>query len=116
MFAVHPRAPYTSGVGREADDSVVVQWIEEGGAAVREVLPDDAECVVGVGEDWAEAIDDIPWKDREVLVVGSSSIGPIARVFLGSRATKIIRHSPVPVVVVPRARAEELASTSTAAG
>jgi len=45
-----------------------------------------------------------------VLVVGSSSIGPIARVFLGSRATKIIRHSPVPVVVVPRGRAEELAS------
>jgi nucleotide-binding universal stress UspA family protein len=30
-------------------------------------------------------------------------------VFLGSRATKILRHSPVPVVVVPRGRAEQLA-------
>jgi len=30
-------------------------------------------------------------------------------VFLGSRATKIVRHSPVPVVVVPRDVAEELA-------
>jgi nucleotide-binding universal stress UspA family protein len=66
--------------------------------------------VVGVGEDWGEAVEDVPWEDGDVLVVGSSSIGPIARVFLGSRATKIIRHSPVPVVVVPRGRAEELAS------
>jgi nucleotide-binding universal stress UspA family protein len=104
MFAVHPRAPYTSGVGRDADESIVDQWIEEVQGAVREVVPDDAETVVGVGEDWAEAIEDVPWADGDVLVVGSSSIGPIARVFLGSRATKIIRHSPVPVVVVPRAR------------
>jgi len=44
-----------------------------------------------------------------VLVVGSSSIGPVARVFLGSRATKIVRHSPVPVVVVPRGVVAELA-------
>ena len=28
--------------------------------------------------------------------------GVDARVFLGSRASKIVRHSPVPVVVVPR--------------
>ena len=45
----------------------------------------------------------------DVLVVGSSSIGPVARVFLGSRAAKIVRHSPVPVVVVPRGAATELA-------
>jgi len=43
----------------------------------------------------------------DVLVVGSSSIGPVARVFLGSRASKIMRHSPLPVVVVPRAAAAE---------
>jgi Universal stress protein family len=35
-------------------------------------------------------------------VVGSSSAAPAARVFLGSRASRIIRHAPVPVVVVPR--------------
>jgi len=109
MFAVHPHAPYTSGVGREADDSIVVQWIDEVRKEAREVAP-GAECAVGVGEDWADALEDIPWADGDVLVVGSSSIGPIARVFLGSRAAKIIRHSPVPVVVVPRGRAEELAS------
>ena len=41
-----------------------------------------------------------------MLVVGSSDLGPVAQVFLGSRATKILRHSPVPVFVVPRGRAE----------
>jgi nucleotide-binding universal stress UspA family protein len=120
-FAVRARPPYTSGVGREADDSMTEQWIAEISAAARAVVPGDAECVIGVGEDWGEALEDIPWDDGDVLVVGSSSIGPVARVFLGSRATKIVRHSPVPVVVVPRGRAEELAeeastATSTAAG
>ena len=31
-----------------------------------------------------------------MLVVGSSDLGPVAQVFLGSRATKILRHAPVP--------------------
>ena len=30
--------------------------------------------------------------------------GVTARVFLGSRATKLIRYSPVPVLVVPRSQ------------
>ena len=33
----------------------------------------------------------------DVLTVGSSKAGPLARVFLGSRAAKIVRYSPVPV-------------------
>jgi nucleotide-binding universal stress UspA family protein len=65
-------------------------------------VPEGVETVVGRGETWAEALEDVEWDDGDVLVVGSSSIGPVARVFLGSRASKIVRHSPVPVVVVPR--------------
>ncbi len=53
--------------------------------------------------------------DGDVLAVGSSSLGPVARVFLGSRASKIIRHSSVPVVVVPRHAAEELVEEAVAA-
>jgi hypothetical protein len=41
--------------------------------------------------------------------------GPIARVFLGSRATKIVRHSPVPVMVVPRGVVAELADEAVQA-
>ena len=66
--------------------------------------------MVGHGESWEEAIDDIGWDDDDVLVVGSSPVGPIAQVFLGSRGAKILRSSPVPVVVVPHGQAEELAN------
>jgi len=117
-FAVRPRPPYTSGVGREADDSITAEWTQQIRERARAVLdevaglpatPTDLDCVVGRGETWGDALDDVEWDDGDVLVVGSSSIGPVARVFLGSRATKIVRHSPVPVVVVPRGVVAELA-------
>jgi nucleotide-binding universal stress UspA family protein len=123
-FAVRPRPPYTAGVGREADDAMTSQWVEDisarGRAALDDVAdlpfsPRECEATIGHGEDWGEALEDVEWRDGDVLVVGSSSIGPLARVFLGSRATKIVRHSPVPVVVVPRGRAAELASAAEAA-
>jgi len=57
-----------------------------------------------------EAVEDVEWDPGDALVVGSSSVGPVARVFLGSRSSKIVRHSPVPVVVVPRGAAAELAA------
>ena len=72
-------------------------------------VPRELEIAIGRGESWEEALEDVEWEEGDVLVVGSSSIGPIARVFLGSRSTKIVRHSPVPVVVVPRGAAAELA-------
>lgn len=117
-FAVRARAPYTSGVGREAAGSMLEEWSREIEAAARATLdriedlpavPQTLEAVIGYGESWEEALEDVEWDENEVLVVGSSAIGPVARVFLGSRASKIIRHSPVPVVVVPRAAAVELA-------
>ena len=117
-FAVRPRAPYTVAVGREADASAVKAWLDDMRAAqqaalerVRELpaVPPDCETAVGHGEDWDEALDEVEWGPGDVLVVGSSSVGPVARVFLGSRSEKLVRHSPVPVVVVPRGAAEELA-------
>ena len=123
-FAVQARPPYTSGVGREAFGSLRSEWLEAVRAEVSEALqqvtqlplvPHGLEAVVGSGETWEEALEDIEWDDGDVLVVGSSSAGRIARVFLGSRATKIVRHSPVPVIVVPRGAAEELAEDAQTA-
>jgi nucleotide-binding universal stress UspA family protein len=120
-FAVRPRAPFTAGVGREADDAIVAEWTREIEAAARATLdevgslpaaPRELSAVVGHGESWEEALDDVEWDEGDVLVVGSSATGPIARVFLGSRASKIVRNSPVPVVVVPRGRAAELADAA----
>jgi nucleotide-binding universal stress UspA family protein len=77
---------------------MIEQWVQE----IRDAAPPGLETVVGHGESWDEALEDVEWDDGDVLVVGSSSIGPVARVFLGSRSSKIVRNSPVPVVVVPR--------------
>ena len=61
-----------------------------------------------MGEDWEQALEDVEWRDGDLLVIGSSDAGPVARVFLGSRAGKIIRNSPVPVLTFPRSAAEAL--------
>ena len=57
--------------------------------------------MVTTGRSWGVAVDRLDWDRDEVLVVGSSSAGLIERIFLSSNASKIVRHSPVPVVVVP---------------
>ena len=117
-FAVRPRAPVTAGVGTEADASLVAEWARDIRAAAQAALdevahlpevPREVEAVIGHGRTWDDALEDVEWDDGDVLVVGSSASGPLARVFLGSAATKIVRHSPVPVTVVPRGVAAELA-------
>ena len=80
-----------------AGAELIERWTEE-----IETAAGHAPAVRGRGSSWEEAIDDVEWREGDVLVVGSSAAAPAARVFLGSRASRIIRHSPVPVVVVPR--------------
>lgn len=113
-FAVVPYDSGTSGAGLDAELPIADTWaaeIEEHAASVvRQVTelpgaPTVSGVVVGMGDTWESAIADVGWRPGEVLVVGSSTLGPIARVFLGSHAAKILRHSPVPVVVVPHRRA-----------
>jgi len=116
-FAVWARPAYTTRLGTDSEDDVLEQWTDtmkraasEAVAEVEGLSPAPAvEAVIGRGASWAEALDEVGWGEGDVLVVGSSDLGPLAQVFLGSRATKILRHSPVPVIIVPRGRAEELA-------
>lgn len=109
-FAVQHAPPVTAMFRTEAAD-VVAEWSASIQASAHRVLGDSKESgerdvVIGHGGDWESALHDIDWIDGELLVIGSSESGPIARVFLGSRAAKIIRHTPVPVLVVPRDAAE----------
>jgi len=118
-FAVWSRPAYTTRLGTDSEDLVLQEWITDLEKSVHAALeqveelakvPRQVETVVGHGESWEEAIDDVGWDDDDVLVVGSSPVGPIAQVFLGSRGAKILRSSPVPVVVVPHGQAEEFAN------
>ena len=107
-FVVRDRQMYPSQVGYDAERLVAGQWRAQALEAQEKALatlPDNVAVVeAGIveGRDWEDALDSLPWEEGEVLVVGSSRLGPVARVFLGSNSTKIMRSSPVPVVVIPR--------------
>lgn len=110
-FAVRGRAMYPAGVGGAAAEEQVLQsWLEQAASAQDEALealrasgvqPHEVTSVVGSGRSWVTALDSIGWERDDVLVVGSSRESRVERLFLGSSATKIVRHSPVPVIVVP---------------
>jgi nucleotide-binding universal stress UspA family protein len=123
-FAVWTKPPYTMTLGTDSEDLVLREWtaaLEKTAQLTLtrvEGLPATlakVETVIGRGATWQEALDDVGWTEGDVMVVGSSELGPVAQVFLGSRATKILRHSPVPVVVVPRERADVLAERAAGA-
>ncbi|BAK36212.1 hypothetical protein MLP_31980 [Microlunatus phosphovorus NM-1] len=106
-FGVRGATMYPPEVGISAEDSVLDSWLQQATHAQRElradgVIGDDTEAVIAASSSWADSLSSIEWERNELLVLGSSTVGPIARVFLGSRATKLIRHSPVPVLVLPR--------------
>ncbi|MBS1673973.1 MAG: universal stress protein [Actinobacteria bacterium] len=110
-FAVVPPDSGTSGAGLRVEENIAQEWADDIGHQAADLLaevshlasaPPLGGTVIGMGDTWDAAIDRVGWEPGEVLVVGSSSLGPLARVFLGSHAAKIVRHSPVPVVVVPR--------------
>jgi nucleotide-binding universal stress UspA family protein len=106
-IVIRNRQMYPSQVGYDAERLVVEQWRAQAREAQEKALatlPNDVSVETDIldGRDWEDALDSLPWEDGEMLVVGSSRLGPVAKVFLGSSATKIIRSSPVPVLVVPR--------------
>jgi nucleotide-binding universal stress UspA family protein len=119
-FVVHEGQMYPSQVGYDAERLVAEQWRSQALEAQEKALatlPEDVAVEAGVvsDRDWEGALDSLPWEDGEVLVVGSSRLGPVARVFLGSNSTKIIRSSPVPVLVIPRGADVHLEDAAPAA-
>ncbi|MGC3953160.1 MAG: universal stress protein [Propionicimonas sp.] len=119
-FAVRPDPDFAlrSRAGGDSEDPVLGGWADEIRARAEDILdevdalpnsPRVMDTIVGIGSSWAEAIDSVGWTETDVLVVGSSGLAPMARVFLGSHAAKVVRNAPVPVIVVPRRAAEELA-------
>jgi nucleotide-binding universal stress UspA family protein len=111
-FAVEPLASLaTLGTAvAEAETLVAGRWVDSLKPIITATLErttmaataDTVDIAVGSGYSWADALADIPWTSDEILVIGTSS-SPIGRLFLGSHAAKIVKNSPVPVMLVPRA-------------
>jgi nucleotide-binding universal stress UspA family protein len=108
-FAIRGRHMIQAGVG-PAEDLVLERWREQADAEQAKAADrlrnvgfreDQIECVVAVGRSWGGAVDALEWDRGDLLVLGSSSTHRLAAVFLGSSAAKILRNSPVPVIVVP---------------
>jgi nucleotide-binding universal stress UspA family protein len=105
-FAVRGRTMYPPQVGLRAEDSILEAWAAQARETLTElrtkgVVGDEVELRVAAGNGWDQAIDAADWRDGELLALGTKPAGGITRVFLGSRGSKILRHSPVPVLVLP---------------
>jgi len=105
-FAVRGRTMYPPEVGLHAEDSILETWAVSARETLEQlkidgVVADDVEVEAVTGNGWDEALDAVEWLDGEILALGTSPGRGIISVFLGSRGTKIIRHSPVPVLVLP---------------
>ena len=110
-FSVRPRMVFASTMAGSGEDLVVDQWLVRTRQVISEQLdevrrlpdvPAPLEVLIGDGHDWREAIGQGDWSDGDVLVIGSGSSGPLASVYLGARASKILRNTPAPVVLLPR--------------
>ena len=60
-----------------------------------------SQLEVVTGNGWDQALDAVEWEDGDLLALGTTSRRTIKGVFLGSHGAKIIRFSPVPVLVLP---------------
>jgi nucleotide-binding universal stress UspA family protein len=109
-FTVQPLPIFGGSVDRSAEDLVVRQWtsrtvdaaVEQLNAARATIPIPDVDVVTGVGAEWRDAVENIAWETGDVLLLGSGAAGPMAQVFLGTAASKILRHAPVPVMIMPK--------------
>jgi nucleotide-binding universal stress UspA family protein len=109
-FLVSPsKRPVTSAV-THAETQVIDLWAVQAASAQAEAADhlksmglsgDQVQLHLAEGADWSAAVAAVEWADGDVLVLGSSSTHRLAQVFLGSSASKIVRHATVPVVIVP---------------
>ncbi len=103
-FVVRDKQMYPTGAGYDAEQFVSNVLREQAREAQAAVLAsrEGLSAEIADGPTWKAAFDSLSWQDGEVLVLGSSKLGPLMRVFLGSNARKIVHNSPVPCLILPR--------------
>jgi len=86
-------------------EAMVVQQLEDDArtaldAALR-ALGTTADSAISIGDDALSAVRRFDWNGDELFVLASGG-SILRRVFLGDMTYKLVRASPVPVVVLPR--------------
>ncbi|WP_197382464.1 universal stress protein [Mycolicibacterium mengxianglii] len=105
-FAVRGRTMYPPEAGLHAEDSILAEWADLARNTLARLRVDGivgeaVELQVVTGNGWGQALAAVEWLDGEILALGTTPRPTLSTVFLGSRGTKIVRHSPVPVLVLP---------------
>ena len=70
--------------------------------AVEEVDVDEVTTQVGQGKNLKEAIANIEWKPDSALIIGSSRLAQGKQTFIGTVASRMLAHLPIPMMVAPR--------------
>ncbi|MGZ4524489.1 MAG: universal stress protein [Mycobacteriaceae bacterium] len=99
---------YGSRLGFAAEEPVLAALRKQMAADLAEARTQapsgiDVTTEIAEGDDVERALSSLRWDPGEILVCASSRLGPLRRVFLGDMSLKIVRTSPVPVAVLPRA-------------
>ncbi len=105
-FAVRGKTMYPPELGLDVEDEILQAWASQARDILEDlrtqrIVGDDVALQVVTGRSWKDALGKTDWEDGEILALGTRPRGDISRVFLGSRSAKIIRESPVPVLVLP---------------
>jgi len=106
-FAVRPATAQIGSIEKTAEDLVIGEWADKVRLDIDRSLrsagynPNRVETVIGPGASWGDAIAAIKWDPGDLLVIGAST-SAVSRFFLGSHASKIVRNSSVPVMILAR--------------
>lgn len=103
-FGVRPHSMFPPEVGFDAEAEIFSTWRGQAGQTLTQLqssLDIETTSEVAVGPRWRDAVESLDWTGQEILAVGSRTSGALSRVFLGDNASKIIRHTAVPVLVMP---------------
>ncbi|GAB99688.1 Usp family protein [Gordonia namibiensis NBRC 108229] len=85
---------------RAAQIAVARELLEKTRSEVNPEL--EVDVLVADGTTLDEALANLPWDANDIVAIGSGHLGSPNRVFLGSTASRILRWTTAPVIVVPK--------------
>jgi len=96
---------YTTQLGMDAELGVLHELRRIAADALESARADvrrPCETHVLVGDSVDAALAELTWHRGDLLVCGSSELGPVRRVLLGDMTFRLLRAATVPILVAPR--------------